>query len=352
MLINFFILGWVQRREEEKAKTLDQIHKEAAKEARRGSQRGSMSRSTSGNNIRRTSMSNDVISIARSSSKPNIDADGFTEIGPGSGFSRSQSLGNFTRNDSRSNLRSSVQKPEKANRSVSTGGSFSAFNEIAPSDKKASSKGKEKPRKGEAAGPTASSKPKVEYKSPEECGKSTKNYLKEYFVGGDTDDIVLSIDELIGAGNEGSVTRGAKVIESGVLMVMEMKVEHVDKLLLVMTRCISEKKIESESIVTGLNDPLEFLSDIAIDAPLATPHLVSIVSKLIEIGSLKIEFLLEAPEYFRSDGNAAQFAGKVLKKLGDEAMKSETNLEVVDKLMTDMDKESFPGGAQEILSSC
>ncbi len=299
-----------------------------------------MSRSTSSSSIRRQ-QSNDVISIARSSSKPNIDADGFTEVVPASGFSRSQSLGNFTRNGSRSNLRSSLQKPERSSsRSVSTGGSFAAFN-----DKKTNPK-TDKPKKEKAE----SSKPAGDYKTPEECGKKAKNYLKEYFVGGDTDDIVLSLHELIGAGNAGSIERGANVFQSGVLMVLEMKAENVDKFLVVMTRCISEKKIESESIVTGLNDPLEFLSDIAIDAPLATPHLVAVVSKMVELGTLKLEFLLEGPEYFRNDGNAAQFACKVLKKLGGDAVSSQGNLDIVDKLMTDNDREFFPGGAKEMIS--
>jgi len=339
--------GWIQRREEEKAKTLAQIHKDAAKEARRGSARGGMNRSTSGNNIRRPSMNtNDVKSIARSSSKSNIDADGFTTV-PTSGINRSQSLGNFKRQESKTNLRASVQKPDKASRSVSTGGSFAAFNDLSSGEKKPSPKEKERPKKEIAPSPIES---KVEYKSPEECGKKTQNFFKEYFVGGDTDDIVLSLHELIGAGNEGSIERGAKVIESGVLMVLEMKAENVEKFMLVLTRCIDEKKIEPESIVTGLNDPLEFLSDIAIDAPLATPHLVTILSTLVQGGSLKLDFLLDAPEYFRTDGNAAQLACKVLNKIGGDSATSQENLDVIEKLMTDSDRESFTGGAKEMLS--
>merc|ERR1712038_1126298 len=108
--------------------------------------------------------------------------------------------------------------------------------------------------------------------------------------------------------------------ENGVLMVLEMKADDVDKFITVLTRCFAEEKIEAKAIATGLSDPLEFLNDIAIDAPLATPHMVSIVSKLIEVGAVKFDFLLDSPDYFRSDGGAAQFGCKVLKKLGGDAV--------------------------------
>ena len=160
----------------------------------------------------------------------------------------------------------------------------------------------------------------------------------------------MSLHELIGAGAEGSIARGTKVIEGGVMLVLEMKAEHVDKFLTVITRCISEKKIEHPSVVDGLNDPLEYLGDIAIDAPLATSHMVAIVSKMIESGAATLDFLLNAPSYFLSDGGAAQFGCKVIKKIGGDAASSQANLDVIEKLMTDMDKTSFPSGAKEMLS--
>jgi len=334
--------GWIQRREEESAKTIAQIHKEAAKEARRGSSSGGMNKSMSSSNIRRQSSSNDVLSIARSSSKPNVDSEGFTEIGRTGGFGRSQSLGNFTRTDSKTNLK----KAEKTR--VASGGSFAAFNDVGSGSKKDSQKTKSKDVLPDVDEKKASSVAKV-YKSPEECGKKTKNYLKEYFVGGDTDDVVLSLHELIGAGSDGSIDRGATVVNNGVLMVLEMKADNVDKFISVITRCFAEEKIEAQAIVNGLNDPLEFLSDIAIDAPLATSHMVSIVSKMIEVGAVKFDFLLDSPEYFRTDCGAAQFGCKVLKKLGGDAVESKANLDIIEKLMTDGDKELYPSGAKDML---
>mmetsp|Transcript_3337 Transcript_3337/g.3890 ORF Transcript_3337/g.3890 Transcript_3337/m.3890 type:complete len:969 (-) Transcript_3337:107-3013(-) len=326
--------GWVQRREVESAKTIAQIHKEAAQEAKRG---GSMSRSASNNSIRRQSSANDI--LARSS-KPNVDADGFVEIGKaGGGFGRSASLSNFGKSNSRPNL----NKAEKSSRSVSSGGSFSAFNDV-------SSKGSKNKALPDVDEKHAAAAPKVQYKSPTDCGVKAVRYLKEYIVGGDMDDIILSLHELIAAGNEGSVDRGAKVMEKGTMFVLESKAEDVDKFLSVVTKCYKEKKIERESLISGLNDPLEFLTDLAIDAPMAASHLVTIVSKLIESGAISFNFLLDAPEFFRSDCGAAEFGCKVLKKLGGDAIASDTNLQVIDKLMTSKDKESYPSGAKEMLT--
>lgn len=335
--------GWVQRREEESAKTIAQIHKEAAKEARRGSSSSNLHRSASSSNIRRQSSSNDVRNIGRSS-KPSVDSEGFTQISRTGGMGRSQSMTNIVkRNDSRSNL----QKAEKSK--VSSGGSFAAFN----SKSKATSSPKRdfQRKQSQEALPNVDEKTahKEVHLPSDECGKKMKNYLKEYFVGGDTDDIVLSIHELIGAGSEGSTDRGSKVIESSVLMLLEMKAENVDMFLTVITRCITEKKIDSRSIISGLNDPLEFLSDIAIDAPLATAHLVTIVSKFIELGTIKFDFLLDAPQHFRLDSGAARFGCKVLHKIGGDSISSQENIDTIEKLMTAAEKEMFPAGAKDML---
>jgi len=342
--------GWTTRREEESAKTIAQIHKEAAKEAR------NMKRSTSSSSIRRQHSSGDVRNIGRSNSRPQMDKDGFTEVAkPASGFGRSQSFNSFSRSSSQ---RQTSKPQDGTNRkSSASGGSFAAFNEksaTAPrrSMKKAGSVSSVSERSSSL--PDVDEKkvaePKVNYLIPKECGVKAKNYLKEYFVGGDAYDAVLSIHELIGVGSEGSVERGAKVIEQSVLMVMEMKSCDVDKMLTVLVRCFKEKKIELASIVTGLNDPLEFLSDIAIDAPLATPNLVTIISKFVMMDNgLPFSIFENSPDWFRTDGGAATVACKVLKEVGKD-IHSEANLKIVSELMTESDKEKYPS-ANDLLAS-
>jgi len=340
--------GWVKRREEETAKTIDEIHKEARNEARRSASSGNLT------NMRRQSSSSDMRRSNRRSAAPSIDADGFTEVSTTStGFSRSQSLGNFKRNSSSSDsllIRRSVSGGSSKERDQfkrsSSGSSFAALNESRTTDRHSGSK-KDDGINNDNDESTRSSLEKIKIaetpkcKSPDECGTKAQNILKEYFVGGDTDDAVLSFKELIGVGDEGSVDRGAKVVEKGILLVMEMKQTEVNKFLEVVTRTFKANELEAASIVAGMNDPLEFLQDIMIDAPLATGHLVTICSEFIKTGCVSFDFLLGAPEYFRTDCGSATFGCKVLKKLGGDALDSTENLEVIEKLMTDNDKDTF-----------
>lgn len=173
--------------------------------------------------------------------------------------------------------------------------------------------------------------------SIEQCQSKMKSILKEYFVGGDTVDAVLSVHEIIQVGSTGSIERGSKALETAVLMVMEMKELNVKQLLTVLESCIKDSKIEKESILQGLNDPIEFLRDIQIDAPLAVNHLSLIVAKLISWKAISFDFLLDTPEFFRTDGKPAAFAIDILKRKGDP---SDDDLRVVESLMTEDDKET------------
>jgi len=366
--------GWVTRRKEETAKTLAQIHKEVAKEeraAKRSSSSNSLRSMSSSGNIRRQGSSGSL----RDMGKPQVDSDGFVSVKKG-GMGRSMSMNdfkksglpdgsNFRRGSSSFGRDSSGGSKKNLQRSTSSGGAFAAFNEPAEyssgnrrkSDKRDSSNSMTRnssfsvPEDAPATAPVPAPAPTKTYLSPDECGEKAKNILKEYFVGGDTDDAVLSFDELIGAGkDDGSVARGAKVVENGCLLVLEMKAEDVEKFLTIAVRCIKESKIEGKAITTGLNDPLEFLSDIAIDAPLAGTHLQNIVAEFIKAGAISFDFLLNTPDYFRTDGNAAQFGVNVLKKIGGDALESESNIDVIAKLMTDEDKEQFPT-AKELIAA-
>lgn len=190
---------------------------------------------------------------------------------------------------------------------------------------------------------------KKDFPGADVCGDKMKTILKDYFVGGDTDDAVLSIDEVVGVGHDGSVERGARMVQEGALLVMEMKESEVKKFLTVLVRCLKENKIEKESVAMGLNaDPLEFLGDIEIDAPLARSHLAAIVAEVVKEKAIALDFLLESPEYFRTDGRAADFGAKVLKAMGGEIM--DADVDVIEKLMTEDDKTTH-GTARNLLAS-
>lgn len=284
--------------------------------------------------------------MSRSASKPSIDADGFVSV-PTTAFSRSTSMGNFSRRGSTEKKSSTIKKPDtKRSNAAASGGSFSAFND-APSQNNRKSKQKSKQQQEAPAlvDEKTPETPKKSFLPAEECGNKAKNYIKEFFVSGELDDTVLSFDELIGAGEDGSIERGTKAIEATVLMVLEMKAEDVQKFLTVASKCLKDKKLEAESIVKGLYDPLDLLYDISIDAPLATTHLAAIVAEVVKANIITFDFLLGAPDDFKTYGKAAQFGCKVMKKIGGEALESESNLEVVGKLMTEEDRSSYDSPA-------
>jgi hypothetical protein len=93
---------------------------------------------------------------------------------------------------------------------------------------------------------------------------------------------------------------------------------------------MNESKIEKQAIVQGLNEPLEFLSDIEIDAPLAGSLLALIVSQFLKWDIVDLDFLLSAPKSFLTDGNPSVFGRKVLEKRG--GVPTDIELGVLDML--------------------
>lgn len=311
-------LGWVTRRKKETAKNLSDLRKEIAKEEAAAARASKMNhRSNSSQNLRR---------VSSLSSTPTVDDDGFVEITRGSMKKVNSKLDMMSLNEEQPK----VPPPSTImRRSQSQPASMSSYSQSS----------------------SASSSSKMASKnilSPDKCSDKMKSTLKEYFVGGDTDDAILTVHEMVQTGSEGSIERGAKVVEGGVLLVLEMKKEHVEKCTTVLCRAFKEAKLSSESIKVGMNDPLEFLSDIEIDAPLAGNHLVYILAELSKIDAIELGDLLQgAPEYFRTDGKAATFYSKVLKAKG-TTEPSPADMKVIEELMTDDDRVNFDSSPSKL----
>ena len=246
-----------------------------------------------------------------SSMKPVVDADGFMNVVP-----RAASYSSLSRSVSEN---APVNIPPKAG--IGRSQSFSVA----------------RPRK---QAPPPPPKPISTKKFPDtkDVDVKAKSILREYFVSGETGDAVLSIKELVGVGHDGSMDRGAKVIEAGSLLAMEMKEEHVQKMMVLFTQCLKEQALEKACISKGLMDPLELLVDIEIDAPLARSLLATIIAEWINVGALTVDFLLTStPENFRTLGKPALLAVLVLTKVRGEV--TDADLAVVEQLMSDDDKE-------------
>merc|ERR1719410_1442157 len=117
-----------------------------------------------------------------------------------------------------------------------------------------------------------------------------------------------------------------------------MKQTEVNLFCNVISSLFQKKLITSKNLIQGLNQPLDVLSDIVIDAPLAGTHLSNIVASLINSEFLSLDFLLQAPDYFLESGDAAFFAKRVISSLTNS---NDDHLAVVDKLMTEQEKEKY-----------
>jgi translation initiation factor 4G len=315
--------GWVKRRKEDTAKTIADLHKEVAKEEQEAK---NASRRASTTSLRRST------SLAAA---PQVDDDGFVSITGSRGGG-----GSFKKVNSKANLgpppSPSIPKPVSTSlrRAVSQPGMSKDVLE-SPFDRK-----KIASQLGAAPPMPIMEKSHSDIASPDHCAKKIQSILKEYYAGGDTDDAVLSVEELVQPDVDGAVERGAKVIEGATILAMEGIPGDVRKMLSVMTRSVQEGKIPSASIIQGWQDPLEFLPDIIIDAPLAGKHLALIIAECLKLNALELTFLVdESPEYFRTSGKAALLAIQVLMVRGGDP--SDEELEVVQALMTDDDKKAF-----------
>lgn len=311
--------GWVQRRKTEAAKSIADLHKELKKEEEESKTNNRRASTNSQPGLRRAS------SLAAAATMSTTDEEGFTPIRKAS-VKKVGSNKNF-------NPRNSLPGKPKAQELRRASSQPVGMDHVASQP---SSKSRDV-YNNKASAPLLLPN-NASPLSPEACADKMKKVLREYFVGGDTADAVLTVREMVNVGTDGSIDRGAKIVEAGSLMVMEMKEGDVNKFLTVMDSCIKESIIESQAVAQGLNDPLECLSDIEIDAPLAGGHLALIVSEFMKWDAIPFDFLLSAPEYFRTDGKPAVFGIKALKKRGGDPSDGELN--VIEKLMTDEEKES------------
>jgi len=354
--------GWVQRRKLETAKTIAEIHDEvAAEEAKSGSNRR-MSRTGSHGSMSRMQRAGSSGSLAttsferRKSSSVETDADGWSTIKPVGGIKRTNSEGGL-RGIGRGP--SDGTAPPVTGRRASTGSGGGAFAVL--NDKEAkrrerrkrvgsgksdvrppTSPSKEKKGTDGVQPPPLSSDPPKQQKTPKETEEAAVSALKEFFVGGDRNEAILCFKEIVDCKQPGPEKRTTYLFYGACCYVIEQKETEVAGFIDLLLECLDQKIIvNAESIIAGIHDVLEILADVAIDAPLATVHMAAIVASLIRHKTIGLTVLSDAPEYFRTDGDAAKFGAKVLKKLGASASSDEANLKVIEGLMTEKDQDTF-----------
>jgi MIF4G domain len=179
------------------------------------------------------------------------------------------------------------------------------------------------------------------------CSEKAKNFLKEYFVSGDRGEAVSLLDELVRCNTLGHLERGALVVKAGVFLVLEMKEQQVRQFLDVISKCLDEQKLDKACLPMALEEPLEFIWDIEIDAPLAVYLLSTIIADWLkkklddgETALSSLDILLKAPRSFQTEGKPASLAAQILRIKGRDV--SEDELQVVQELMTDKEKIQYP----------
>lgn len=197
----------------------------------------------------------------------------------------------------------------------------------------------------------------------DEVGDRTKTLLKEYFVNGNLREAMTLVDEMVLGGGivpaADRVERGVAVVQTGVLMVMEMKDEQVGKFLQVISKCLDDQMLDPASLIVALSDPLDFLRDIEIDAPLAGRLLATIVASWLEkkvndngmtaIPSLEA-LIQQAPDGFcLGDARPAEFVAQILMQRSGEVTDAE--YAVLAAVMNENETKEFPS-AQDFFQSC
>lgn len=336
--------NWITiRHEHEKAKTIQQIHQEAAEEAKHGPivrtastlKRSQSTGTVQPKNTNYTSSANNNTNNKSTTIPENeMEKDGFITVPPKPQMER------IRRAKSEAPIRSSLQKASGSNYVGSSGGSGSAKTkqQVAVSSL-ASSSMNDTTTTSTNLGGNATASPKTNTTTTptnsvgvKECNERSRTIFKEYFIGGDRENAVLSIQELVGGNSGGSSSRNSTpsvgymdravaVIQSGILLVLEMKEIHVHKFLDVVSRCLDNNVIDRKCLIPAIQEPLEYLRDIEIDAPRSSEWLAIIVAewmtKKVDDGETAmgggIEILLQAPTYFLSDaGRPTEFAVQVL----------------------------------------
>jgi hypothetical protein len=235
--------GWVSRRKVEKAKTLDEIHRDVAREEARAQSgnRGGGSRGGGGGGGRPAMGHGDA---RKQRQQPQVDSDGWSTVNKPAGRS------------------SSRQTPNGGgNTSPNSGNKQSAFAAL-------------------AASPNATKsypKPTIE---PAESGKRFQSAIKEYLTNGDINEPVTILGEVTG----GSAEHGNVAVSKAFDFALEGKDSDCAAVVAIVSKGVETGALPKTCVTSGIIESLEFLFDVAIDAPLAPKNAYNVCSKLADAG--------------------------------------------------------------------
>lgn len=283
---------WVARREEETAKTLDEIKKDFEREERiqqqetqnnqgyrgggGGRGRGSQGRGggrggggdyrTDDRDNRRSSY--DVSSTSRSRApkervEPKIDRDGFTEVAGGKAGITTSRYGSGPSLLSRDSKNNNSSRDNKQSRPA-TGLSQQSAREPSPT-----------PQKPE---PLSDEKLKIR----------AKNMMTEYMQEENEKELILSMDDLKFTPNAGKV-----IVQASVDMAIDCKEAEREAIISVISILYRNGKLTSEDIGTPFADIIEFIDSFVVDSPRAMEYMGDLMAEFLHIKALDVKWLCE-----------------------------------------------------------
>lgn len=281
---------WVARREEETAKTLEEIKRDFERDERiaaqqsqqlHGGYRGGGSRGSSRQgrggrgdrgdyrDDRRDQYSNNRSRPPKERYEVKIDKDGFEEV--------------------RYNNRGSTTSTTKG---------FSAPTPKILSRKQSDSTKPRKQRKEPAPTPDATpdEPPAPAPLSAEKLENRVKSIRAEFLEGKDVIELLLSVDEL-----RTTPEAGKKLVQSSLDKALDSKDDERESIYTMLATLYAKKKISSDDVRPELGEMIEFLGSFIVDSPKAMKYLGDIVADFIRVGAIDIAWLCQATKILQEN---------------------------------------------------
>ena len=258
--------GWKVRREELKAKTINEIRREAAREEKQKEQQNSYNR---GQDYRGDSKRTGAF-IAnrreeggnRGRSTPVVDSSGFTQVS----YGRGASYGNH------------VSKTSKTTKFNAQSNKSKKRNNVQPSVKQS------KP-----SSPNTSDPINIVPLTDEKFNLRTKNICAEFMQdSSNTNELFLSFDELTGTPNAGK-----KFVQICIDQIVDMKYDEIVSMVKVLQILFENEKLISSDVEFGLSESIEFLDSLIYDCPKVFTYYGDILSKFLNLKAFTVSWICD-----------------------------------------------------------
>jgi translation initiation factor 4G len=146
--------------------------------------------------------------------------------------------------------------------------------------------------------------------SPDKLERRIKTIRMEYLEeSSNVEELMVSVDELSGTPNAGMT-----LVSKNADRIFECKDAERDAISAMLTMLFDKGKLANDDIRNGLVDVVEFIADIVIDSPKAYEYLGDLLSAMLKIKALDVSWLCEQCEKLKSLDPDSDAPEKVVRK--------------------------------------